>query len=395
MLQASAKICSDCMVGKQHREIMPKKSLWRASQQLQLIHAGICGPVKPESHSHKRYLINFIDDYSRKTWVYFLSEKSEAFDVFKRFKTLVEKEVNKLICCLRTDRGGEFTSIEFNQFCSSNGIARQLTASYTPQQNGVAERKNRTVMNMVRSMLSEKQIPREFWSEAVNWATHILNRCPTTALKEVTPEEAWSGNKPSVHYFRVFGCVAYVHVSDNRRSKLDAKSEKCILLGVSEESKAYRLYNPVSRKVITSRDVIFAEDEKWEWGVKNAEQSDVLEWGDEKADMLETDGLSDEEAVRSPDHSEERENAEAEGSAHVDTGNEEAEDSSNPVQGRNRREPSWMQDYVSGEDLLEEDGNLTMFAVFEDPALFEEAVKCQNWREAMKLEMKAITDNET
>ena len=162
MLEASSKVCSDCMVGKQHREAMPKKSLWRASQQLQLIHADICGPIKPESHSHKRYLINFIDDYSRKTRVYFLSEKSEAFDVFKKFKALVEKETSYFICCLRTDRGGEFTSTEFNQFCSDNGIARQLTASYTPQQNGVAERKNRTVMNMVRSMLSEKQILREF-----------------------------------------------------------------------------------------------------------------------------------------------------------------------------------------------------------------------------------------
>jgi transposase InsO family protein len=119
-------------------------------------------------HSHKRYLINFIDDYSRKTWVYFLSDKSEAFDVFKKFKALVEKETGNSICCLRNDRGGEFTSLEFNQFYSINGITRQLTASYTPQQNGVAERQNRTVMNMVCSMLSGKQIPKEFWSEAVN-----------------------------------------------------------------------------------------------------------------------------------------------------------------------------------------------------------------------------------
>lgn len=117
-LQASSKVCSDCMVEKQHREVIPKTSLWRASKHLQLIHADICGPIKPKSHSHKR--------------------------------------------------GGEFTSLEFNQFCSTNGITRQLTASYTPQQNGVAERKNRTVMNMVRNMLSGKEIPKEFWSEAVN-----------------------------------------------------------------------------------------------------------------------------------------------------------------------------------------------------------------------------------
>jgi len=281
LLQASSKVCSDCMVGKQHCEVISKMSLWRASQRLQLIHADICGPIKPESHSHKRYLINFIDDYSRKTWVYFLSDKFEAFDVFKKFKALVEKETGNSICCLRTDRGGEFTLLEFNQFCSTNGITRQLTTSYTPQQNGVAERS--TVMNMVHSMLSGKQIPKEFWSEAVNWAIHILNRSPTSVVKEVTPEEAWSGNKPFVHYFRVFGCIDHVHIPDKRRSKLDDKREKCILLGVSEESKAYRLYNPVSKKVIISRDVVFIENEKWEWKRSNEEiEVDLLEWGDEE-----------------------------------------------------------------------------------------------------------------
>jgi len=255
ILQASSKVCSDCMVGKQHREVIPKISLWRASQHLQLIHTDIYRPIKPESHSHKRYLINFIDDYSRKTWVYFLSDKYEAFDVFKKFKALLEKEIGNSICCLRTNRGGEFTSLEFNQFCSTNRITKQLTTSYTPQQNGVAKRNNRTVMNMVRSMLSRKQISKEFWSEAVNWAIHILNRSPTLTIKELTPEEAWSGNKPSVYYFRVFRCIAHIHIPDKQRSKLDDKSEKCILLGVSEESKAYRLYNPVSKKVIISRDV--------------------------------------------------------------------------------------------------------------------------------------------
>ena len=143
MLKAPSKVCSDCMVGKQHREAIPNKTLRRATKCLKLFNIDNCGPIKPESHSNKRYLINFIDDYSRKTWVYFLSEKSEAFSVLKKFKAFVEKESGNFICCLRTDRGGEFTSLEFNQFCSANGIARQLTAAYTPQQNGVVERKNR------------------------------------------------------------------------------------------------------------------------------------------------------------------------------------------------------------------------------------------------------------
>ena len=204
-----------------------------------MVHADICEPIKPISNSKKRYFISFIDDYSRKVWIYFLAEKSEAFTIFKNYKNLVEKETGAFIRCLRTDRGGEFTSDEFKVFCKANGISRQLTAAYTPQQNGVAERKNRTIMNIVRSMLSEKQIPKNFWPEAVNWTVHVLNRSPTLAVKDMTPEEAWSGVKPNVDYFRVFGCIGHVHVSDSKRKKLDNKSFQCVLLGMSEESKAY------------------------------------------------------------------------------------------------------------------------------------------------------------
>lgn len=148
-LKAVNKVCTVCNIGKQHRQPIPKKIQWRASQRLQLIHADICGPITPISSSNKRYILSFIDDYSRKNWVYFLAAKSEAFTSFKNFKCLVEKEVGSSLCCLRTDRGGEFTSDEFNNFCETHGIRRQLTAAYTPQQNGVAERKNQTIMNMV------------------------------------------------------------------------------------------------------------------------------------------------------------------------------------------------------------------------------------------------------
>ena len=120
------------MMGKQHRDAFPKRSLWRAIQRLQLVYANICGPIKPPSNSKKRYFISFIDDYSCKVWIYFLAEKSEAFIIFKNLKNLVEKETGDFIRCLRTDRGGEFTSHEFKNFCKTNGISRQLTTPYTP-----------------------------------------------------------------------------------------------------------------------------------------------------------------------------------------------------------------------------------------------------------------------
>ena len=138
-----------CYQGKQHRTTIPNKSQWRASKKLQLVHADLCGLITPTSSSLKRYLLCFIDDFSRKAWIYFLAEKSETFSMFKAFKQLVEKKSGCNISCLRTDRGGEFMSMEFNVFCVNIGIKRQLIVAYTPQQNGVAECKNRTVLNMV------------------------------------------------------------------------------------------------------------------------------------------------------------------------------------------------------------------------------------------------------
>jgi len=197
-IQAPSQICEECIIAKQHRDSFPKTSNWRANQVLKLIHSDLCGLMNPASNSNKKYFITFIDDYSRKTWVYLLTEKSEATEKFKLFKTRVEKEIGLTIQALGTDHGGEYSSVKFISMCETSGIQRQLTAVYTPQQNGVAERKNRTIMNMVRSLLLNKKMPKMFWPEAVNWSVHILNRGPTLAVKNMTLEEAWSVLKPAV-----------------------------------------------------------------------------------------------------------------------------------------------------------------------------------------------------
>ena len=175
----------------------------------------------------------------------------------------MKTETGRRVKALRTDRGGEFCSNEFTKFCEEKGIRRQLTTAYTPQQNGVAERKNRTILNMVRSLLNKGEVPKEFWPEAVVWSVHILNRSPTFSVRDMTPQEAWSGRKPAVDHFRIFGCIAYAHVPDEKRKKLEDKSLKCVFLGVSETSKAYKLYDPLTKKVVVSRDVIFDENQTW------------------------------------------------------------------------------------------------------------------------------------
>ena len=140
-----------------------------------LVHADVCGPMQTFSLSGSKYFLIFIDDFSRMTWVYFLKEKSEVFDNFKQFKAMVEKQKGCPILTLRIDCGGEFTSTEFNNFCSDNGIQRQFIASYTPQQNRVTEQKNRIIVKAARSMLKNRNLPKKFWAEAVGVAVYLLN----------------------------------------------------------------------------------------------------------------------------------------------------------------------------------------------------------------------------
>ena len=148
---------------------------------------------------------------------------------------------------------------EFNAFLAERGIKHQYTVPYTPQQNGVAERKNRSLMEMARCMVKSHALPHSFWLEAVMCATYVLNRCPTKALHSITPYEAWHGQKPSVAHLRVFGCLAYALVPKQRK-KLDDKAVKCIFVGYSSENKGYRLYHPQSKHILVSHDVVFVED---------------------------------------------------------------------------------------------------------------------------------------
>lgn len=261
-------LCEGCILGKQHRESFPSGKSIRAKAPLEIVHSDVCGPMQTPSLAGNQYFLTFIDDFTRKTWIYFLKNKSEVFEKFQNFKALMENQSGLHIKVLRTDRGGEYISKEFLRFCRENGIHKQFTARYTPQQNGVVERKNRTIMDMARSMLKAKHLPNDYWAEAVNCAAYILNRCPTKAVMNKVPEEAWSGRKQGITHMRVFGCVAYAHIPDQLRRKLDSKGEKCIFIGYSEESKAYRLYIPSTKKVFISRDVQFIEEEAWDGSIE-------------------------------------------------------------------------------------------------------------------------------
>ncbi|KAK4397350.1 Retrovirus-related Pol polyprotein from transposon TNT 1-94 [Sesamum angolense] len=245
-IQAVEGACEACLQGKQHKKPFPSGTSWRAKAVLELIHTDLCGPMRIPSHEQNRYFILFIDDYSRMTWVYFMREKSEVFKVFKKFKNLMEKQSGRSIKVLRSDRGKEYNNSEFDKFCEEEGIEHQTTVSYNPQQNGVSERKNRTVMEMARSMLQEKHLPKAFWAEAVYTAVYLLNS------------------------------ICYVHIPTEKRHKLEEKTEKGIFLGYSTQSKGYRIYNLKTKKLIISRDVEFDEDAMWNWDEEKVERQRVM-----------------------------------------------------------------------------------------------------------------------
>ena len=253
--------CEVCVKGKQHRKPFKKTGAKRAKHVLGLVHSDICGPMHVSSVGGARYFLTLIDDFTRHSVVYFLKSKTEVLEKFKEYKSLVENQTGKRIKTLRTDNGTEYVNENFLSFLRRCGIRHETTIPYTPQQNGVAERLNRTLVERARTMILESGVSTDFWAEAVNTANYLKNRSPTKVLPNMTPQEAWTGEKPDLSHLRVFGCKALVKIPDNNRKKWDSKSKEYIFVGYCEESKGYRMLHPVTKKFTRSRDVVFFESQ--------------------------------------------------------------------------------------------------------------------------------------
>jgi hypothetical protein len=208
-------------------------------------------------------------------WLSLLPSKDCATTKIKRIQAAAERKSGNVLGTLRTDRGGEFSIDQFKKYCQELRIRRELTALYTPQQNGVVERQNQTIMGAVRCMLKAKNLPGLFWGEAVTCAVYLLNKTTSKSLDGKTSYEAWTGTTPVVHHLRTFGCIAHVKVNTPNLKKLADRSKKMIFVGYEPGLAAYRFYDPVSRRVHVSRDVIFDEEASWAW---TADQAAGLEF---------------------------------------------------------------------------------------------------------------------
>ncbi|KAL0319034.1 UNVERIFIED_CONTAM: Retrovirus-related Pol polyprotein from transposon TNT 1-94 [Sesamum angustifolium] len=207
-----------------------------------------------------------------------MREKSEVFKVFKKFKNLVEKQSGRSIKILRSDRGKEYNNSEFDKFCEEEVSNIKLLSVINPQQNGVSERKNnRTVMEMARSMLQEKHLPKAFWAESsLHCSLSTQQVSHQGGSKHDDSNRSVSGKKPSAKHLRVFGSICYVHIPTEKRHKLEEKTEKGIFLGYSTQSKGYRIYNLKTKKLIISRDVEFDKDAMWNWDEEKVERQSVM-----------------------------------------------------------------------------------------------------------------------
>ncbi|CAO2199473.1 unnamed protein product [Urochloa humidicola] len=443
-IKHAGELCDSCLAGKQRRLPFPKAARYRAADPLELVHGDLCGPITPATHGGRRYFLLLVDDCSRFMWLQLLSNKSDAADAIKAFKTRAEAESGKRLRVLRTDRGGEFTAEEFAEYCAEEGVRRHLTAPYTPQQNGVVERRNQTIVGMARSMMKAKKMPVAFWGEAVTTAVFILNRSPTKALKGKTPYEAWHGRKPNVSYLRTFGCIGHVKNTKPGLGKLEDRSTRAVFLDYEDGSKAYRLYDPVRGKVVVSRDVVFDEAAAWDWAAEEmmAEQGGGLD-DTFVVERLEVHGHD--EAAQAPATEEAEAGEPAAGEAAEPAAAEVVEPPSQPGAGHQgspgqgkdtspvlqeqgtpgatvveyATPPSNISEFVDafheGEEvrfrrmdnvvgdaavpglatrILDDDHALLLMSA-EEPATFAIAERDAAWRKAMLEEMKAIEENET
>ncbi|GJV10853.1 putative RNA-directed DNA polymerase [Tanacetum coccineum] len=251
------KSCEICLKAKQTREPFPL-SEHKSTALGELVHLDLWGPYKVVSKEGYRYFLTIVDDYSRAVWAYLLKSKEEVFDCVYTFFHLIKNQFHKSVKVFRSDNGTEFLNHKMTKFCGTNGIIHQTSCAYTPQQNGIVERKHRHLLNVARSLLFQGGIPLYLWSECILTACYLINRLPSSVLKGKSPYQLVFNKKPPMKHLRVFGCLCFATVLNNH-DKFSSRAEKCVFVGYSSFKKGYKLFSLERRQFIFSRDVKFFE----------------------------------------------------------------------------------------------------------------------------------------
>lgn len=262
-LDISSFHCEVCELAKSHRASFPL-SFNKSPVPFMIIHSDVWGPSKITTLGGSRWFVTFIDDCTRMTWVCLMKTKSEVTSLFQQFHKMITTQYSKQVQVLRSDNGGEYMDSDLQHFLKEQGIVHQTTCSNTPQQNGVAERKNRHLLEVVRASLIEAHMPLQYWGEALTSAAYLINRVPSSTIVFKTPYQALTEAvvAPTVPNLppHVFGCVAFVHLYKNQRDKLSPRALKCVFVGYAATKKGYRCYHPPTKRMFVTSDVIFHED---------------------------------------------------------------------------------------------------------------------------------------
>ncbi|GJY86136.1 putative ribonuclease H-like domain-containing protein, partial [Tanacetum coccineum] len=252
--------CVACHKGKQHRASCKAKLERLITEPLHTLHMDLFGPTSVKSINHASYCLVITDDCTRFSWVFFLASKDETSGILQNFIRQIENQLNHRVKIIRSDNGTEFKNRDMLEFCGNKGIKQEYSNARTPQQNGVAERMNRTLIEAARTMLADSLLPTTFWAEAVSTACYIFNRVRVTKPQNKTPYELLFGHKPIISYIRPFGCHVTILDTLSVLGKFDGKSNEGFLVGYSLNSKAYRVYNLVTKRVEVNLHVNFLED---------------------------------------------------------------------------------------------------------------------------------------
>lgn len=248
--------CEICMRAKQVRDSFPILNR-RAASLFELVHADVWGPYGEENVCNTHFVLTLVVDHSRMIWTYLLSSKELVCSILEAFIHMVKNQFLKDIKCFRTDNGSEFINRRVRQLFFNHGIIHQRTCIYTPQQNGIVERRHRTLLESARAMMFQSSLPLKFWPYSILTATWMLNRIPSRVLNWKSPYEAFFGKEPDFQMLRPFGCLAFAVNLVSHRSKFYSRTLKCIFLGIDAFHKGYILYDMDNSKVIISRDVKF------------------------------------------------------------------------------------------------------------------------------------------
>ncbi|GJU67102.1 putative ribonuclease H-like domain-containing protein [Tanacetum coccineum] len=252
--------CVACLKGKQHKASCKTNLVSSISQPLQMLHMDLFGPTSVRSINHKTYCLVVTDDYSRFSWVFFLATKDETSGILKTFITSIENQINHKVKTIRYDNGTEFKNNDMNQLCGMKGIKREFSVARTPQQNRVAERKNKTLIEAARTMLADSLLPTTFWAEAVNTACYVQNRVLVTKPHNKTPYELLLGRPPSISFMRPFGCSVTILNTLDPLGKFNEKADEGFFVGYSINSKDFRVFNTRTRKLEENLHTNFLEN---------------------------------------------------------------------------------------------------------------------------------------